>query len=126
MKQELSGTKIGKNPSETEKAYEETLVDEKSVVSRLCNDVALMFSVIVKEQQDKLPTMYWLPKHQKRPYKAKRIANSCACTITELSKLLTFALLLSKFMCLGTVKKFTNGQEKFILINKNSTEVLDK
>ena len=79
LKQELSGTK----------AYEETSEDEKSVLFWHCNDVALKFSVNVKEQQDKLPTMYWLPKLHKRPCKARFIANSSACTTTELSKSLT-------------------------------------
>ena len=44
------------------------------------------------EGQDKLPTMYWLPKLHKRPYKARFIANSSSCTTTELSKLLTSCL----------------------------------
>ena len=41
-----------------------------------CNYLALKFSVCVKERQDRLPTMYWLPKLHKRPYKARFIANS--------------------------------------------------
>ena len=40
------------------------------------------FAVIVKERQDKIPTMNWLP------YKARFIANSSSCTTTESSKLL--------------------------------------
>ena len=56
-KQELSGTK----------AYKETSEEEKSVVNGHCNHLALKFSVCVKERQDRLPTMYWLPKlHKKR------------------------------------------------------------
>ena len=43
------------------KAYEETSEDEGYVVFRLCNDVVFKFSVNVKEQQDKLPTIDWLP-----------------------------------------------------------------
>ena len=43
----------------------------------------------IKEKQDRLPTLYWLPKLHKRPYKARFIANSSACTTTVLSKLLT-------------------------------------
>ena len=41
-----------------------------------------------------LPTMHWLPKLHKRPYKARFIANSTcrSCTTTELSKLLTSCL----------------------------------
>ena len=52
LKQELSGTK----------AYKETSEEEKSVVNGHCNHLALKFSVCVKERQDRLPTMYWLPK----------------------------------------------------------------
>ena len=57
-----------------------------------CNHLALKFSVFVKERQDRLPTMYWLPKLHKTPYKARFIANSSSCTTTELSKLLTSCL----------------------------------
>ena len=46
----------------------------------------------VSEGQDKLLTMYWLPKLHKRPYKARFIANSSSCTTTQLSKVLTFCL----------------------------------
>ena len=41
--------------------------------------------------QDRLPTMYWLPKLHKRPYKVRFIANS-SCTTTEISKLLNSCL----------------------------------
>ena len=51
-----------------------------------CNHLALKFSLCVKERQDRLPTMYWLPKLHKRPYKARFIANSSSCTKTELSR----------------------------------------
>ena len=90
LKQELSGTK----------AYKETSKEEKSVVNGHCNHLALKFSVCVKERQDRLPTMYWLPKlhkkkkkkKKKKTYKARFIANSSSCTTTELSKLLTSCL----------------------------------
>ena len=75
LKQELDGTR----------AYLETDTDEVSVVP-------VKFSVCVNEGQDKLPTMYWLPKLHKRPYKARFIANSSSYTTTELSKLLTSCL----------------------------------
>ena len=58
-----------------------------------CNHLALTFSVCVKERQDRLPTMCWLPKLHKKTYKARFIANSCSCTTAELSKLLTSCLL---------------------------------
>ena len=50
------------------------------------NDMPYKFAVNVKEHQDKRPTMYWLPKLHKRPYKTRVIANSSSCTTTELSK----------------------------------------
>ena len=75
LKQELKGTK----------AYEETPIDEKSVVYSHSNEIPNKFAVDVKERQDRLPTMYWLPKLHKRPYKAWFITNSSSCTTTELS-----------------------------------------
>ena len=84
LKRELNGTK----------AYEETSADEKTFVNSHSNDLAYTckFAVIVKERQDKLPSMYWLPKLYKRPYKARFIANFSSCTTTKLSKLLTSCL----------------------------------
>ena len=57
-----------------------------------CNQLALKFSVCVKERQDRLPTMYWLPMPHKKTYKARFFANSSSCTTAELSKLLTSCL----------------------------------
>ena len=82
LKQEL----YGKN------AYEETSIDEKSVVYSHLNEIPNKFAVDVKEGQDMLPMMYWLPKLHKIPYKASFVANSSSCTTTELSKLLTSCL----------------------------------
>ena len=76
LKQERNGTK----------AYEETSIVEKSIVYRHSNEIPKKFDVDVKEGQDRLPTMYWLPKLHKRPYRARFIANSSSCTTTELSK----------------------------------------
>ena len=88
---------------------------------------ALHFGVKAKENQDKVPTLYWLPKLHKKPYKARFIANSSSCTTTELSKLLT--------SCLTAVKKHgikycekvyeRSGKNLFWSI-KNSGEILDK
>ena len=50
LKQELNVTK----------AYEETSIDEKSVVYSHSNEIPKQFAVDVKERQDRLPTMYWL------------------------------------------------------------------
>ena len=59
LKQELNGTK----------AYEETSIDEKSVVYSHSNEIPKNFAVYVyvKERQDRLSTTFWLPKFHKRP-----------------------------------------------------------
>ena len=54
--------------------------------------MAVKFELFVDEDHSKLPTIYWLPKLHKRPYKSRFIANSSACTTTELSILLTSCL----------------------------------
>ena len=87
LKQELDGTR----------AYLETDTNEMSVVNAQLNDLPIKFSICVIEGQDKLPTMYWLPKLHRRPYKIRFIANSNSCTTTELSKLLTFCLTAIKY-----------------------------
>ena len=117
LKQELNGTK----------AYKETSIDEKTVVNSHSNDLPYKFAVNVKERQDKLPTMYWVPKLHKRPYKARFITSSSSCTTTELSKLLT--------SCLPAVKSrvirynetvYERSRKNMILSIKKSGEVLSK
>ena len=77
---------------ELDTAYQATDSDEMSAANAHINELPDKFSVCVNEGQDKLPTMYRLPKLHKRPYKARFIANSTSCPTTELSKLLTFCL----------------------------------
>ena len=60
----------------------------------------------IKEKQDRLPTLHWLPKLHKRPYKARFIANSSSCTTTVLSKLLTVCLTAIKIIGLDTMIPF--------------------
>ena len=40
------------------------------------------FGVKAKENQDKVPMLYWLPKLHKKSYKARFIANSSSCMTT--------------------------------------------
>ena len=75
--------------------YEETSTDEKTVINSHSNKLPYNFIFVcvnVKECQDKLPTMYRLPKLHKRSYKDRFIANSSFCIATEQTKLLTFCL----------------------------------
>ena len=87
---------------------------------RRCH-LAAMFRLFVDEDHSKLPTLYWLPKLHKRPYK------SSACTTTELSILLTSCLTASQNhvikYCTTVYKR--NGKNLFWSI-KNSGEILNK
>ena len=73
------------------------------------------------------PTMFWLPKLHKRPYKARFIANSSSCTTTELSKILTSCLTAVKNHVIRYCEKVyeRSGKNLFWSI-KNSGEVLNK
>ena len=67
-----------------------SLIEERFVVNDHTYHSATEFAVSVKEDQDNLPTLYWLLKLHKRPYKARFIANQSSCITTELSKLLSY------------------------------------
>ena len=93
-------------------------LSEKVVVDGHGFHTALHFGVKAKENQDKVPTLYWLPKLHKKTYKARFIANSSSCTTTELSKLLTSYLTAVKNMLSSIVKKVyeRSGKTYFGLI----------
>ena len=74
------------------KTYERTSTPQKSIVDNHCYHITTKFAVGIKENQEKLHTLYWLPKLHNRPYKTRFIANFISCTIAELSKLLTSCL----------------------------------
>ena len=82
--------------------------------------------MFVDEDYGKLPTIYWLPKLDKRPQKLGFIANSSACTTTELSNLLTSCLTEIKNhvikYCLTVYER--NDQKYFGLFK--SGEILNK
>ena len=92
-----------------------------------CNYLALKFSVCVKERQDRLPTIYWLPMLYKTPYKARFIANSSSCTTTELSELFNSCITAVKTHVIRYCEKVyeRSGKNLFWSI-KNSGEVLNK
>ena len=84
-------------------------------------------AVSVNEDQERLPTFYWLPKLHKKPYKARFIANSSSCRTTKLSKLLTSCLTTIKNHVIKYCEKVCerSGKNLFRSI-KNSCEVLNK
>ena len=76
----------------TAKTYEHNRFEETSIVDKHRCHMAAKFGLFVDEDHSKLPTLNWLPELHKRPYKARFIANSSACTTTELSILLISCL----------------------------------
>ena len=77
--------------------------------------------------QQKLPTMYWIPKLHKSPYKARFIANSTSCTTTNVSVLLTSCLTkIKEHVERYCDKTFQNSGINLFWSIKNSTEILDK
>ena len=44
------------------KTYERISTDERSIVNIHSIDITAKFAMGIKENQDKLPTLYWLPK----------------------------------------------------------------
>ena len=85
--------------------------------------MAAKFVLFVEADHSKLPTLYWLPKLHKRRF----IANSSACTTTELSILLTSCLTAIKNHVIKYCKTVyeKNGKDLFWSI-KNSGEILNK
>ena len=78
--------------------------------------MAAKFGLFVDEDHSKLPTLYWLPKLHKWPYKSRFIANSSACTTTELSILLTSCLTAIKTMSLNIAQLFMKEMVKNYLV----------
>ena len=74
--------------------------------------MAAKFGLFVDEDHSKLPTLYQLPKLHKRPYKSRFIANSSACTTTELSILLASCLTAIKTMSLSIAQQFMKEMVK--------------
>ena len=102
-------------------------LSERVVVDGHGCHTALHFGVKAKENQDKVPTLYWLHKLNKKTYKARFIANSSSCTTTELSKLLTTCLTAVKNMLSNISKRYIRDPVKtYFGLLKNSGEIVDK
>ena len=52
-------------------------------------DYMVKNEIDVQEQDEQLPSFYWLPKLHKKPYGCRFIAASNKCTTKQLSSLLT-------------------------------------
>ena len=103
-------------------------LSERVIVDGHGCHTALHFGVKAKGNQDKVPTLYWLPKLHKRPYKARFIANSSSCTTTKLSKLLTSChyTAVKKHVVKYCEKVYERSGKNLFWSIKNSGEILDK
>ena len=111
--QELSGTKAYKLQNSR---------DEKSVVFDHCCHTATKFAVSIKENQESHPTIYWLPKLYKKPYKARFIANSSSCTTNKLTLCLTA---IKKHLIKYCEKVYERSGKNIIWSIQNSGKVLN-
>ena len=100
---------------------------KKRSLSSMTISYTTRFAISVNEDQERLPTFYWLPKLHKNSYKARFIANFSSCMTTELSKLLTSCLTTIKNHVIKYCEKVDerSGKNLFWSI-KNSCEVLNK
>ena len=87
-------------------------LSERVIVDGHGCHTSLHFGVNAKENHDKVPTLYWLPKLHKKPYNARFIANSSSCTTTEFPKLLTSCLTAVKNMLPSIVKRYMRDPVK--------------
>ena len=78
-------------------------------------------NIFVQEQQEHLPSFYWLPKLHKNPYGARFITASNKCTTKQLSSLL---LVLKPYLYIinNTVQEFIRILELIAF----AMEVLDR
>ena len=78
-------------------------------------------------EHSKVPTMYWLPKLHKKPFKFRFISASSKCTTTKISVLLTSALTTIKELIIKYCNKaYEHDGVNYFWSVKNSLEVLDK
>lgn len=108
------------------KAYTKVNSPERAIVSDHINKCKTL-GLDIFINQEKLPTMYWIPKLHKNPYKSRFIANSTSCTTTNISKLLTSCLTKIKdHVQLYCDKTYQNSGINLFWSIKNSTDVLNK
>ena len=75
----------------------------------------------------KVPTMHWLSKLHKTPYKCRSISVSSKCTTTYVSYLLISALTTIETLIFNFCNKcYVNSTINYFWSVKNSIDILDK
>ena len=71
--------------------YEISKLSENEIIQKHSEFLAKS-GISLDSSQTNVPTMYWIPKLHKRPYKQRFISNASSCSTTKLSVLLTSCL----------------------------------
>ena len=109
------------------KAYILTSSTEKDIVEKHVTECEKLKTTVDVLKQSQLPTMYWIPKLHKNPYKARFIANSSSCSTTNLSKLITSCLTEIKNHVIRYCEKvYVNSGFNMFWSIKNSSDILNK
>ena len=109
------------------KAYILTSSAESDIVRQHITQCEQLKTKIDLLNQNQLPTMYWIPKLHKNPYKARFIANSSSCSTTNLSKLITSCLTEIKNHVIRYCDRvYVNSGINMFWSIKNSSDILNK
>ena len=95
---------------------EEILDNHRSV---LCS-----FGISTKDEELDLPSLYWIPKLHKCPFKQRYIAGSAKCSTKPVSKLLTCILSAVK-TGIQSYTSYSRGGVNQMWILKNSKDLLE-
>ena len=110
----------------TTSSYSCTNLDFQTVIDKH-KQILHNFNIKIESKQEKLPSLYWIPKLHKTPYKSRFIANASSSTTTHISKLLTYCLTAVRNHVVKYCEKvYENSGINIFWSIKNSTEVLDK
>ena len=88
---------LGVNGSTPNATYQETPLSEAEICD---NHKGFMLShgLLLKPENMSIPSLYWIPKLHKNPYKERYIAGSSKCTTKPLSQLLTIILFMKQMV----------------------------
>ena len=108
LKQELTGTK----------AFKQTSEKEKSVINNQIFHNVTRFAVSVNEDQERLPTFYWLPKLLKKKIRLDLLLILAHVRLPNYQKLLTSCLTTIKNHVIKYCEKVYKMSGKFFLVNQ--------
>lgn len=84
-------TELGINRTTGNHTYSLTSFTKDEILQNH-NSVLLSVGINIKENEENLPSLYWIPKLHKTPYTERYIAGSSKCSTKHLSKVLTTIL----------------------------------